>query len=151
MLRGAAPAGVHAVTTVADEDGPPVPELVRRVTLDAESTDPPTTMAAALTRLRQAGTTVVDVLAAGGDAYRVAERCAGPLRSRQGRWDGPTGVVGPVHGTEGGPVLWSWDAGLDEGVAEREPAPLTTGGVDAGVSLGRLSSRQREPRGGLRR
>lgn len=70
----------QAVTMVADEGGPPTPELVRRLSLDAPSVDPPTTMAAILTRMHQAGIAVGDVVADSGYAHRVAERWADPLR-----------------------------------------------------------------------
>lgn len=70
----------QAVTTVADEDGPPVPELVRRVSLDSPRVDPPTVMATTLVRMHRAGTIMGDVLADSGYAHRVAERWASPLR-----------------------------------------------------------------------
>lgn len=93
----------QAVTMVANEDGPAVPELVRRVTLDAPSVDPPTTMAAVLGRMHVAGVAVRDVLADSGYAHRVAAHWALPLqrigarliqdlhphdRGTKGTWDG---------------------------------------------------------------
>jgi len=95
----------QAVTTVADEDGPAVPELVRRVSLDPPSVDPPTVMANILGRMHAAGVAVADVLADSGYAHRVAERWAQPLRrigarliqdlhphdrGPKGTWDGAT-------------------------------------------------------------
>lgn len=70
----------QATTTVADEEGPPVPELVRRVSLHAPNVDPPTVMAITLERMHHTGIVVGDVLADSGYAHRVAERWANPLR-----------------------------------------------------------------------
>ena len=70
----------QAATMVADEDGPAVPELVHRVSLDPPSVDPPTVMACLLARMHAAGATIGDVLADSGYAHRVAEHWAQPLR-----------------------------------------------------------------------
>jgi hypothetical protein len=70
----------QAVTAVADDGGPAVPELVRRVALDAPSVDPPTVMAATLVRMHDDGVAVGDVVADSGYAHRVPERWATPLR-----------------------------------------------------------------------
>jgi hypothetical protein len=70
----------QAVTTVADEHGPAVPELVRRVSLDPPTVDPPTVMATVLARMHAAGVAIGDVLADSGYAHRVAQRWAEPLR-----------------------------------------------------------------------
>jgi hypothetical protein len=70
----------QAVTTVADEHGPPVPELIRRVVLHPCNIDPPTALVAVLQRMRDAGITIGDVLADSGYAHRVADRWATPLR-----------------------------------------------------------------------
>jgi hypothetical protein len=110
----------QAVTTVADEGGPPVPELVRRVTLDAPSVDPPTTMAAVLARLHAAGTAVADVLADSGYAHRVAGRWAEPLRRLGAR------LVQDLHPQDRGPKGTFEGATLANGnlYCPATPAPL---------------------------
>ena len=45
----------QAATMVADEGGPAIPELIRRITLAAPAVDPPTLMAVVLQRMHHAG------------------------------------------------------------------------------------------------
>ena len=70
----------QAVTTIADEGGPTVPELIRRVVLHPCNIDPPTALVAALQRMHHADISIGDVLADSGYAHRVADRWATPLR-----------------------------------------------------------------------
>ncbi|MGH9092272.1 MAG: hypothetical protein ACRDZR_12990 [Acidimicrobiales bacterium] len=70
----------QAAVMVHDEGGPPVPELVRRVVLDAPSVDPPTAMAQVLVAVVSSGVRVTEVLADSGYSHRRAERWATPLR-----------------------------------------------------------------------
>jgi hypothetical protein len=70
----------QALTMVADERGAPVPELVRRVSLDAPSSDPAAELVEVLGRLVADGTTVGDVLVDSGYAYRAAATFATPVR-----------------------------------------------------------------------
>jgi hypothetical protein len=69
----------QAITTVADDNGPAVPELIRRVVLHPCRDDPPTALVATLQRLHHTGITIGDVLADSGYAHRVADRWANPL------------------------------------------------------------------------
>ncbi len=70
----------QAVTMVADEDGAPVAELVRRICVHPPAVDPVPTMANVLARMVGSGLAVGDVLADSGYAHRVAEHWAAPLR-----------------------------------------------------------------------
>lgn len=70
----------QAVAMVPDENGPPVPELIRRVTMQPCAIDPPTALVATMTAMTADGVTVRDVLADSGYAHRIAERWATPLR-----------------------------------------------------------------------
>lgn len=70
----------QAITTVADEHAPQIPELIRRVALHPCNIDPPPALTALLQRMRHAGITIGDILADSGYAHRVADRWATPLR-----------------------------------------------------------------------
>lgn len=70
----------QTITTVNDENGPAVPELIRRVVLHPCRDDPPSALVTALERMHHAGIVIGDVLADSGYAHRVAERWANPLR-----------------------------------------------------------------------
>ena len=70
----------QAVTMVPDEDGPPIPELIRRVALHPCNIDPPTALVDTLADMAGHGVTIGDVLADSGYAHRLAERWATPLR-----------------------------------------------------------------------
>lgn len=92
----------QAVTTVTDDHRPPVPELIRRVSLDAPNIDPPTVMAATLERMHATGAAIADVLADSGYAHRVAERWAQPLRRIGAR------LIQDLHPHDRGPK-GTWD------------------------------------------
>jgi len=87
----------QAVTMVREEDGPPVPELVRRIAMEPPCTDPGPVMANALERMAGSGVAVGDVLADSGYAHRVAERWASPLRAIGAR------LVQDLHPADRGP------------------------------------------------
>ena len=70
----------QAVVMAPEEDGPAVPELIRRIALEPPSVDPPTVMAGVLGAMAGSGVVVHDVLADSGYAHRSAERWATPLR-----------------------------------------------------------------------
>ena len=70
----------QAVTIVAEESGPAVPELIRRAVLHPCNIDPPTALVAVLKRMHHAGLAIGDVLADSGYAHRLADRWANPLR-----------------------------------------------------------------------
>jgi hypothetical protein len=71
---------IQAATMVKEEAGAPVPELVRRILLTSCHVDPPGAFVAVLTRLRDSGVEIGDVLADSGYAHRVAATWALPLR-----------------------------------------------------------------------
>ncbi|MCC6227367.1 MAG: hypothetical protein IT195_13310 [Microthrixaceae bacterium] len=87
----------QAVTTVADEHGPPIPELIRRVILHPCNIDPPTALVPVLQRLAASGITIGDVLADSGYAHRVADHWATPLRRLGAR------LVQDLHPHDRGP------------------------------------------------
>jgi hypothetical protein len=69
----------HAVM-VADEGGPPVPELARRMTLSSCRHDPVPAFTPVLTAMPQGGIQLGDVLADSGYSHRVPGNWAVPLR-----------------------------------------------------------------------
>src|SRR5215218_7432883 len=71
---------LQAATTVKDEHGPQVPELVRRILLTSCHVDPPPAFVPVLQRMVADGHKIGDVLADSGYAYRVAEHWALPVR-----------------------------------------------------------------------
>jgi hypothetical protein len=70
----------QVVTTVKDEHGPQVPELVRRIQITSCDVDPPGALVAVIERMAASGIDIADVLADSGYAYRVPESWALPLR-----------------------------------------------------------------------
>lgn len=71
---------LSAATMVGDDGGPPVPELIRRITLTSCGTDPVPALVAVLSRLVASGVALGDVLCDSGYAHRLAERWALPVR-----------------------------------------------------------------------
>ncbi len=71
---------LQAATIVAEEAGPEVPELVRRMHIASCYVDPPGAFVGVLQRMTQSGIELGDILADSGYAYRQAERWAIPLR-----------------------------------------------------------------------
>lgn len=70
----------QVATTVAEEGGPQVPELVRRIAFGSPRTDPPAAMAEVLVRAYEGGVAAGDVLADCGYSNRDPETFASPLR-----------------------------------------------------------------------
>jgi hypothetical protein len=69
------------VATIAnDEDGPEVPELVRRILVTSCNLDPPPALVPVIERMHAGGVRVGDLLADSGYAHRRAESWALPLR-----------------------------------------------------------------------
>jgi hypothetical protein len=87
----------QAVTTIADEGSPAVPELVRRVSMNAPTVDPAATMVGMLAGMAAAGIAVGDVLADSGYAYRNPTTWAAPLRALGVR------LVQDLHPNDRGP------------------------------------------------
>jgi len=71
---------LSAAIMVPDEQGPPVPELARRMTLSSCRHDPVPAFAPVLTAMPAAGIPLGDVLADSGYAHRVPGNWASPLR-----------------------------------------------------------------------
>jgi hypothetical protein len=71
---------LQVATTVKDELGPDVPELVRRIQLTSCHTDPPAALVPVIERMHTSGIKLGDLLADSGYAYRVPETWALPLR-----------------------------------------------------------------------
>ena len=69
-----------AATMVADENGPAVPELTRRITLTSPSRDPAAALAAVLTAMPGQGVPLGDIIADSGYSHRLAATWASPLR-----------------------------------------------------------------------
>jgi hypothetical protein len=72
---------LQAVTSVKDERGPDVPELVRRIHLAGCQHDPPTQIIPVIQRLVATGIPVGDLLADSGYSYRQPETFALPARA----------------------------------------------------------------------
>jgi hypothetical protein len=70
----------QVATIVADENGPQVPELVRRIHIASCDVDPPGALVPVLERMAAGGIKIGDLLADSGYSYRVAEDWALPLR-----------------------------------------------------------------------
>jgi hypothetical protein len=71
---------LSAAVTVPDEQGPPVPELARRMTLSSCRRDPVPAFTGVLTAMPGAGIPLGDVLADSGYSHRVPRNWASPLR-----------------------------------------------------------------------
>jgi hypothetical protein len=72
---------LSAAVMVAEENGPPVPELARRATLAGCDHDPVRRLAAALLRMAAGGIPLGDIIDDSGYAHRDAEAWAIPLRN----------------------------------------------------------------------
>lgn len=71
---------LQVVTSVEEEGGPAVAELVRRILLTSCKVDPPAALVPVLERMAMSGIEIGDVLADSGYAYRVPETWALPMR-----------------------------------------------------------------------
>jgi hypothetical protein len=72
---------LSAATMVAEENGPPVPELARRMTLTSCRHDPARALVPVLTRMPAAGIALGDIIDDSGYAHRDASAWAIPLRA----------------------------------------------------------------------
>jgi hypothetical protein len=72
---------LSAATMVKEENGPAVPELVRRILVTSCHVDPPHAFVSVLGRLVEGGIALGDVLSDSGYAHRVPEHWALPLRA----------------------------------------------------------------------
>lgn len=87
----------QAATMVADEGGPPVPELARRLAVTSCHLDPPRAFVAVLERMHAAGIAIGDVVADSGYAHRAALAWALPLRHLGAR------LITDLHPADRGP------------------------------------------------
>ena len=97
---------LSAGTMVTEENGPPVPELARRVTLTSCRLDPARAMVPVLQRLPESGVPLGDVLDDSGYAHRVPGNWAVPLRAAGAQLiqDLHPDDRGP-HGTHAGAII----------------------------------------------
>ena len=94
---------LSAATMTRDEDGPPVPELTRRITLSSCHADPVRALVPVLTRMPEDGIPLGDILADSGYAHRDAAAWALPLRAAgaqlvQDLHPSDRGPQGTIHG-----------------------------------------------------
>ena len=71
---------LSAAIMVPDEQGPPVPELARRMTLSSCRHDPVPAFTPVLTAMAEDGILLGDVLAGSGYSHRIPQHWAAPLR-----------------------------------------------------------------------
>ena len=88
---------LQAITTVSDEHGPEIPELVRRVHLASPQHDPPAQIIPVLQRMVANGIRVGDLLADSGYSYRQPETFALPARALGAR------LIVDLHPNDRGP------------------------------------------------
>jgi hypothetical protein len=88
---------LSAATMTCDENRPPVPELIRRLTLTTCSVDPVAALVPVLVGLPPAGIALGDVITDSGYAHRVPKNWALPLRARGAR------LVTDLHPHDRGP------------------------------------------------
>lgn len=127
----------QAVTMVAEEAGPPVPELVRRIAMDAPCTDPVPQMATMLEAMASTGVAVGDVLADSGYAHRVSENWAGRMR-RIG-----ADLVQDLHPTDRGPKGTFGGAVIANGnlwCPAIPPALLAIGPLSRGATVAEIAA-----------
>jgi len=87
----------QVATMVPDERGPAVPELVRRICVEAPRTDPAELMARTLVRMSTSGVALGDVIADCGYSNREPAHFARPLRAAGAR------LVFDLHPADRGP------------------------------------------------
>lgn len=149
--------GYHpqAATMVADEGGPAVPELARRLLVTTCAVDPPRALVAVLERMHRCGVALADLLSDSGYAHRLAVAWALPLRRLGARIitdlhphdRGPQGTHGGAIAANGNlycpctpPALLSVGPLARGADAPTTAAHDTTTAEAARYKLGRLSS-----------
>ena len=88
---------VQAAVMVANEHGPVVPELIRRITVEPCAKDPPVTMTTTLASMVDDGIDIGDVLADSGYSFRDPATWATPIRQLGAR------LVQDLHPFDRGP------------------------------------------------
>jgi len=111
---------LSAATMTREENGPPVPELARRMILTSCELDPVRALAPVLTRMPGNGIPLGDVLADSGYAHRDAEAWAIPLRLAGAQ------LVQDLHPSDRGPQGTHHGAIITNGslYCPQTPAPL---------------------------
>ena len=106
-----------AATMTRDEDGPPVPELTRRITLSSCHADPVRALAPVLARMPGNGIAPGDILADSGYAHRDADAWALPLRAAGAQ------LVQDLHPADRGPQGTIHGAIITNGTSTAPPPP----------------------------
>jgi hypothetical protein len=88
---------LSAATLVADESGPEVPELIRRIALGSCALDPVPHMADVIENMAASGVEVGDILADSGYAHRVPNKWAARLRAIGAK------IITDLHPADRGP------------------------------------------------
>jgi len=88
---------LSAVTMVADEHGPAVPELTRRITAGSCAHDPAAALAPVLAGMAGSGIPLGDILADSGYSHRVPATWASPLRQAGAQ------LIHDLHPSDRGP------------------------------------------------
>src|ERR1019366_5435398 len=111
---------LSAAVMVADENGPPVPELARRITLAGCDHDPVRQLAAVLLRMAADGIPLGDITGDSGYAHRDAAAWAIPLRNAGAQ------LVQDLHPSDRGPKGTYDGAVISNGnlYCPRAPRPL---------------------------
>jgi hypothetical protein len=111
---------LSAAVTVPDEQGPPVPELARRMTLSSCRHDPVPAFTPVLTAMPQDGIPLGDVLADSGYSHRIPGNWAAPLRAAG------AALVQDLHPHDRGPKGTHQGAIISNGslYCPRTPRPL---------------------------
>ena len=111
---------LQALTMVRDEQGPEVPELVRRIHLASCQHDPPAQITPVIARMHDDGVALGDLLADSGYSYRQPETFALPLRALGIQ------LVVDLHSNDRGPKTTHMGATTANGAlyCPATPAPL---------------------------
>jgi hypothetical protein len=112
-----------AAIMMPGEDGPPVPEYARRITLSSCRRDPVPALAAVLTALPAAGIALGDILADSGYSYRIPANWAIPLRTAG------AALVQDLHPADRGPHGTHHGAIISNGNLYCPAAPRTLLGL----------------------
>jgi hypothetical protein len=109
-----------AATMVNDEDGPVVPELVRRITVCSSAHDPAAALVPVLAGMAASGARPGDILADSGFSYRAPRTWANPLRGTGAQ------LVVDLHPQDRGPQGTHQDAVICNGnlYCPATPKPL---------------------------
>jgi hypothetical protein len=128
---------LSAATMVNEEDGPAVPELVRRMLLTSCHVDPPQAFVKVLGRMVGDGIALGDVLADSGYAHRIPEHWALPVRALG------AAIVTDHHPADRGPRGTFGGAVISNGnlyCPSTPPALLALGPLSRGATKEQIAS-----------